>query len=257
MLDTVSESQTVACEPVPLSPRTREILERVGTANIANALLKRGFRNVCLQGVRAICKGLRMVGPAYTLRFIPAREDIDSMESYARADNMHRRAMEECPPDAVLVIDAFGNTRSSSAGDMMALRLKFRGVRGLVTDGGFRDVPGMRAVGLPAYQRQGVQPATPLAMHPVELNGPIGCAGVAIYPGDIIVGDGDGVVAIPRHLVDEVAEDAFEAEEYEEFAAWHIARGHTLLGMFPASPESRAIYDRWVESGRPPLENKA
>ncbi|WP_322061842.1 ribonuclease activity regulator RraA [Paraburkholderia sp. J63] len=243
-------------EPVPLSPKTREILGRVGTANIANALLKRGFRNVCLQGIRPIREGQRMVGPAFTLRFIPAREDLDSLEHYASDDNLHRRAMEDCPEGAVLVIDAFGNTRSSSAGDMMALRLKHRGVRGIVTDGGFRDVPGMLAVGLPAYQREGTQPATPLTMHALELNGPVGCAGVAIYPGDIIVGDSDGLVAIPSHLAEAVALDALESEEYETFAAWHIERGHSLIGMFPASPESRVAYERWLRAGRPPLENQ-
>jgi regulator of RNase E activity RraA len=239
----------------PLTPETKAILGRVGTANIANALLKRGFHNVCLQGIHPVLPKQSMVGPAYTLRFIPAREDVDSLELYARPDNLHRRVMDECPQGAVLVIDAFGNTRSSSAGDMMALRLKHRGATGIVTDGGFRDVPGIIAVGLPAYQRQGTQPATPLTMHPTEANVPIGCAGVAIYPGDIMVGDGDGVVAIPRHLADEVALDALDAEEYEAFAAWHISHGHALIGMFPATPESRRTYERWVKAGAPTLED--
>lgn len=231
------------------------MLARCGTANIANALLRRGFRNVCLQGLRPVGIGQSMVGPAYTLRFIPAREDLDNAEAYARRDNLHRVAMESCPEGAVLVIDAFGNTRSSSAGDMMALRLKCRGVKGIVTDGGFRDMPGILNVGLPAYQREGAQPSTPLTMHPVEVNGPVGCAGVAIYPGDVIVGDADGVVAIPSHLAEEVARDALDAEEYEVFAAWHLENGCSLFDVFPATPQSRSAYERWVEAGRPPLEN--
>jgi regulator of RNase E activity RraA len=238
-----------------LPEATRAKLMRVGTANVANALLKRGFRNVYLLGVQPLAAGQpQMVGPAYTLRFMPSREDLDSMANYARDDNMHRRAIEECPPGAVLVIDAFGNTSAASMGDMMAARLKVRGVAGAITDGGFRDAPAIRETGLPAYQRRSAPPATPIALHPIELDGPVGCAGVAIYPGDVIVGDGEGVVAIPRHLVDEVTDEALDAVEYEEFAAMNIARGRSILGLFPATADSRGEYERWRAAGRPALE---
>jgi len=237
-----------------LSPQTRQALMLASTANIANALLKRGFRNTCMLGLSPLSPDQpRMVGPAYTLRFIPAREDIDSLTNYGSLENKHRVAMEECPAGSVLVIDAFGNTRVSSMGDMMASRLKKRGVAGVVTDGGYRDTSGIKGTGLPAYQRQGASPATPIAMHALELNKPVGCAGVAIYPGDIIVGDADGVVVIPRHLVDEVAEEAGAAEEYEVFAALHIENGRSLMEMFPATPESLKEYERWVKAGRPSL----
>lgn len=238
-----------------LSAATRDKLLQVGTANVANALLKRGFRNVYLLGLNPVCESQgRMVGPAYTLRFMPAREDIDTMANYGKDDNLHRRAVEECPPGHVLVIDTGGCVRSAAAGDLMALRMRQRSVAGVVTDGGFRDTPAVRDTGLPAYQRQPAPPATPIAMHPVELNGPVGCAGVAIYPGDIMVGDAEGVVAIPRHLVDEIADEALDAVEYEHFAAAHITRGRSIFGLFPATEESRREYDKWVAAGRPELE---
>jgi regulator of RNase E activity RraA len=233
---------------------TLQMLARAGTASVANALLRQGLRNTCLGGLAAVSPGQRpMAGPAFTLRFIPAREDIDSMAAYARPDNLHRRAIEECPAGAVLVIDTHGETRASSAGDMMAARLLARGAAGLVTDGGLRDAAGIREVGLPAYQRHDATPATPIHLHPVELNAPIGCAGVAIYPGDIMVGDASGVVAVPASLAEQIAREAWDATQYEVFAALQIAKGRSLLGLFPSTPESLAEYKAWVAAGRPPL----
>jgi len=237
-----------------LKRETRERLAHVATANIANALLQRGYRNVYLLGVHPIApEQPRLVGPAFTLRFIPAREDIDSMYAYGSAENLHRRAIEECPAGAVLVIDSHGVANAASAGDLMAARLKVRAVAGIVTDGGFRDTPAMRKVGLPAYQVRPAPPATPIALHPAELNVPVGCAGVAVYPGDVVVGDAEGLVVIPAHLADQVARDALDAVEYEEFAEAHIARGRTIFGLFPATSESRREYEAWVAAGRPSL----
>lgn len=239
----------------PLDETVRAKLLRVGSANVANVLLRHGFRNVMMLGLGPLAdEQEQLVGPAYTLRFIPAREDIDSMANYAREDNMHRRAIEECPPGAVLVIDAFGSVAASSMGDMMAARLRRRGAAGVVTDGGYRDSAAIRDTGLPCYQQRNAPPATPIALHPVALDEPVGCAGVAVYPGDVLVGDRDGVVVIPRHLVDEVADEALDAVQYEEFAALHIARGRSIFGLFPATPDSRAEYDEWVAAGRPELE---
>ena len=239
----------------PLSKLTRESLAKSGAANISNCLLKRGLRNSFLLGLQPLEPSQPvLVGTAFTLRFIPAREDIDSMALYQRDDSLHRRAIEECPADAVLVMSTGNDTRVSCMGDMMALRLKMRGVAGVVTDGGFRDSPGIRGTGLPCFQRQSSGPATPITLHPVEFNAPIGCAGVAIYPGDILVGDGEGVVAIPRHLADEVAEEAFAAVEYEEFVTAHLRRGRSIFGLFPATSDSKAEYDRWVATGRPSIK---
>lgn len=249
-----SATGTPAGAFTPLSAETRERLARCGAATIANALLKRGLRNVFLLGIAPLSPDqAALVGPAFTVRFIPAREDIDTMAIYARDDSLHRRAIEECPPGAVLLLAPSGDTRASVMGDMMALRLKVRGVAGVVTDGGFRDAPGIRASGLPCFQRESSGPATPIHLRPVSFNEPVGCAGVPVYPGDIVVGDAEGVVAIPRHLADEVAAEAFAAFEYEQFVALHLGRGRSIFGLFPATNESRAEYQAWVAAGRPPL----
>lgn len=235
-----------------LSPATRDKLMRVGTANIANVLLARGFRNVMMRDVRPLSPGqTQLVGPAYTLRFIPAREDLDTISNYSLDDNLHRVAIETCPSGAVLVIDAFGSTDAASMGDMMAARLRARDVAGVITDGGFRDGDGIRATGLPCYQRGAAAPATPIRLHPVAIDEPVGCGGVAVYPGDVLVGDGDGVAVIPGRLVDDIADEALATVEYEEFALDRIRAGRSLFGLFPGTAESREEYGRWVAAGRP------
>ena len=239
---------------VALADETRARLARCGAATLANALLKRGLRNAFLLGLQAVAPGQpALIGPAWTLRFIPAREDKDSMALYAREDSLHRRAIEECPPGAVLVMSTGDDLRASCMGDMMALRLKVRGVAGVVSDGGFRDTPGIVATALPCFQRAPSGPATPIALHPVEFNAPVGCAGVAIYPNDIIVGDAEGVVAIPRHLVEEVAAECENIADFETFVAMHIRAGRSIFGLFPATPQSTQEYQRWVADGRPTL----
>lgn len=235
-----------------LEPEIYEALQLSTTATLANIMLGHGLSNTYLLGLSPLAAGQpKLIGPAYTLRFIPAREDIDSMANYASSDNLHRRAIEECPPGAVLVIDSGRCVRAASAGDVMAARLKKRGVLGMITDGGFRDSQSIRGVGLPAFQQQAAPPATPIALHPIELNGPVGCAGVAIYPGDIIVGDEDGVVAIPAHLVQVVAREALRVSRYEEFVDLNIERGRSIFGLFPSSLESLQEYEHWISSGKP------
>lgn len=240
---------------ISMDPATRSKLLKVGSANVANVLLAKGFRNVMMLGLAPLSPTQgQLVGPAYTLRFIPAREDLDSMVNYGKTENMHRRAIEECPAGSVLVIDAFGSLAASSMGDMMAARLSFRGAAGVVTDGGYRDSAAIKDTGLPCYQQRNAPPATPIALHPISLNEPVGCAGVAVYPGDILVGDSDGVVVIPQHLAQEVADEALAAVEYEEYAAQEISRGRSIFGLFPATEQSRSEYERWVAAGRPEVE---
>lgn len=240
----------------PIGEVTRAHLTRCGAANLSNALFRRGLRNTFLLGLSPVSADQEpLVGPAFTLRFIPAREDIDSMDVYARDDSLHRRAIEECPPGAVLVMATGGDARASAMGDMMALRLRVRGVSGVITDGGFRDSPGIRETGLPCFQRQESGPPTPIALHPVELNAPVGCAGVAVYPGDVIVGNGEGVVAIPRRLADEVAAEVAEEIDYEAFVSFHLQRGRSIFGLFPATAESRGEYEAWLADGRPEAED--
>jgi regulator of RNase E activity RraA len=239
----------------PLVDALREKLRRCDPASLSNALLKRGLRNTFLNGLSPVSLSQpRIVGPAFTLRFIPAREDLDTMKIYERDDSVHRLAIEQCSPGAVLIMATGGDVRSSSMGDMMALRLKVRGVAGVVSDGGFRDTPGIVATGLPCFQKQASGPATPITLHPVELNAPVGCAGVAVYPGDVIVGDTSGVVVVPRELAEAVAAEVDAAGDYETFVAAHLRRGRSIFGLFPATPESRAEYEAWVAEGRPDLE---
>jgi regulator of RNase E activity RraA len=231
---------------VPLSPETRRLLAQIGIPTLANALLKRGLRNQVMQDVHLAVPGVpRMVGEAYTLRFIPAREDIDTMAAYASPQHKQRRAIEECPAGHVLVIDSRGDARAAAAGDLLIGRLKARGCAGIVTDGGYRDMAGVMAVGLPAFQRRPAPPASPIVHHPEDLDVAIGCGGVAVYPRDVIVGDIDGVVVIPAHLADEVAAEAYETMRYEEFAEAMIAAGRSIYGLFPPTPESRQEYDAW------------
>lgn len=236
-------------------PSTIDVLKGVGTPTIANVLLRHGLRRTMMQGVRPLDSDQPpLAGVAYTLRFIPSREDLDSLAQYAEPTNLHRRAIEECPAGAVLVIDANGRTDASSMGDLMARRLRSRGGAGVVTDGGFRDMAGIVDTGLPCFQRAPAAPATPTALHPVALNEPIGCGGVAVYPGDLIVGDRDGVVVVPAHLVGEIATAAHEALQYESFAEQEIDRGRSIFEVFPATPESRVRYEKWVAQGRPGME---
>ena len=233
----------------------RQQLVHAGSATVANLLYRRGLRHTMPHGLRPLCDDQEpLVGPAYTLQFIPAREDLDHMGTYGRQDNLHRRAIEECPVGSVLAIDAGGNTRASSMGDLMATRLRTRGVAGVVTDGGYRDTAGIRATGLPCFQSQPAPPATPIALHPVALQEPIGCGGVAVYPGDVVLGDADGVVIIPAHLVGEIAEEGSRAAAYEEFAELKIRAGHSIFGVFPATEQSTREYEQWVADGRPRRE---
>jgi regulator of RNase E activity RraA len=232
-----------------LKPETRALLEKVSVASLTLGLLKRGLRNQFMYGLTPVAPiSTTMVGPAFTLRFIPAREDIDSLDALRRADNVQRRAFEECPPGSVLVIDAGDGARSGSAGDLMIGRLKVRGGAGVVTNGGFRDLQGVRKVGLAAFQRQPSPPATPVGLHPVDFDVPIGCAGVAVYPGDIIVGDSDGVVVLPAEMADDLAIEAMETTKFDEFAELQINLGRSIIDVFPPTPEMLLEYEGWKKT---------
>lgn len=229
-----------------LDDETRARLLQVSTATLTTCLFKRGFRNVCLQDVHPVGPGQPpMVGEAFTLRMIPAREDLDVLEAYADPDHPQRKAIETCPPGAVLVIDSRGDPRGASAGDILIGRLKVRGVAGIVTDGGFRDSPGIAALGFPAYHRRPSPPTGPIWHHAADIGLPIACGGVAVYPGDVMVGDGEGVVCIPAHLAAEVAAEAVEMTLYETFVEERVRAGDRLPGLYPASEASRAAFAAW------------
>lgn len=234
-----------------LTAENRLKLSKVGISTLTTCLFRKGFRNTYLRGLVPVGPGLpRMVGEAFTLRFIPAREDLDQMATYATTRSVHQRAFEECPPGHVLVIDTHGETEGCTAGNLLVARLKARGAAGVVTDGGFRDTQDVASLGFPAYQACPVPPPSFLRLHAVELNQPIGCARVAVYPGDIVVGDPEGVVVIPAHCADEIATEAYDMTLYEEFAAEKVKQGRSIFGLYPATEASRAEYAAWDGSRR-------
>lgn len=227
-----------------LSDRTRETLGAVSTATLATQLLKRGLRNVALAGPRLVAHSGSMVGEAFTLRYIPAREDLDVLEVFQDYDHPQRRAIETAPPGSVLVMDARGDARAATFGGILATRFARRGGAGIVTDGAVRDWSAVAALDLPVFA-PGPSPATNLVHHhAVDLEVPVACGGVAVYPGDVIVGDADGVVCLPRGLADEVAQAAVEQERLEEFLEAEIQRGAPLRGTYPPDEATLARYER-------------
>ncbi len=229
----------------------REQLRTVNVSTLTTCLFRRGFRSRLIDGVRPINVGAaRMVGEAFTLRFIPAREDIDVMAAYADETHVQRRAMEECPAGNVLVIDAGGDASAASAGDNMLGRLKARGVEGAVTDGGFRDTPDIEKLSFPAFHQRPGPAVASIRFHAADLGLPIGCGGVAVYPGDIVVGDPEGVVVIPRELAGEIADEASEMTTYDEFVSEKVAEGRSLFGLYPATADSRVEFEAWRKRSR-------
>lgn len=225
-------------------------LRSVATSTLANALAARSLRHTVVAGVvpRHVRRetGTSMVGPAYTLRHIPAREDLDLPASLRRPDHPHRVAIEAVPAGAVLVMDCRGRRDAAVLGGILATRLAVRGVEGVVTDGAVRDLLEVADLGLAVYSA-GVSPAPAMVRHhAVEAQVPVGCGEVAVYPGDVIVGDADGVVCIPRHLAADVARDAVEREHLEEFVSSEIRRGVAVPGLYPPGDEARRRYETWA-----------
>jgi regulator of RNase E activity RraA len=222
--------------------RTLELLRQVSTATITTQLLARGLRNTYLQGLVAIGEPARMAGEAFTLRYIPAREDLDTLDVFQDYDHPQRKAVESVGPGQVLVMDCRGHGRAASAGNILATRLLRRGAAGLVTDGTLRDTPEIAELALPAYAR-GASPLTNLAQHhAVDMQVPIGCAEVPVYPGDIMVGDAEGVVCIPRQLAQEVAVAAMAQEDLERFILREVEAGRPLRGTYPPDAETLRRY---------------
>jgi regulator of RNase E activity RraA len=232
---------------------TRRKLAAVSTATLTTVLFKHGFRNAFLQGVRLINPAApRLVGPAYTLRYIPAREDLDRLDAFLDPAHPQRRGIEECPPGAVFVVDSRGDPKAASAGGILLTRLMRRGVAGAVTDGGFRDTPELAAMDWPVYHAAPSAPTNLIRHHAVDLNVPIACGEVPVYPGDIMVGDGEGVACIPAHMADAVAAEAFEQTIVEDFVQERVAAGHSIRGLYPMTdPANRELLAAWrKERGR-------
>ncbi|HEU4518464.1 MAG TPA: ribonuclease activity regulator RraA, partial [Microvirga sp.] len=178
-----------------------------------------------------------MVGEAFTLRYIPAREDLNPLSVFQDRSHPQRKAVEECPPGAVFVIDSRKDPRAASAGSILVARLMRRGVAGVVTDGGFRDSPEIAQLGIPAYHNRPSAPTNLTVHQALDINVPIGCGDAPVWPGDVVVGDGDGVVVIPAHLADEVAAEAVEMTAFEDFVTEEVLKGRSILGLYPATDE--------------------
>lgn len=221
-----------------LKPETRDKLKQVSTATLATALYKRGFRNQMIQGVRPLAPPREsMVGEAFTLRYMPAREDLNKLEVFRDRSHPQRKAVEECPPGAVMVMDSRKDPRAASAGGILVTRLMMRGVAGVVTDGGFRDSAEIASLDIPAYHTRPSAP-TNLTLHQaIDINVPIGCGDAPVFPGDVIVGDADGVIVIPAHLADEIADEATEMTAFEDFVTEQVRGGRSILGLYPATDE--------------------
>jgi regulator of RNase E activity RraA len=235
---------------VALSSDLRNALAKVGTSTLTGVLNRRGLKSMTLFDVWPLRpEQPPMVGIAFTMRFIPSREDMDGPTSKNRS-MIQPQAMEECPPGHVLMIDSRGDSRAASAGDLYIGRLKARGAAGIVTDGGFRDTNGVFKTGLPAYHRRPSSPPSPIVHRPIDLQLPIGCGGVAVYPGDIVVGDRDAVLVIPPDIVEAVAQEAVTAYEYEEWAELEVRNGRSLKGLFPvAGDDAKRDYEAWKKRG--------
>ena len=221
-----------------LSDATRNKLRTVSTATVATALFKRGFRIQMIQDVYPLSPHQPvLVGEAFTLRYIPAREDLNKIEVFRDRGHPQRKAIEDCPPGAVLVMDSRKDARAASAGAILVTRLMQRGAAGVVTDGGLRDSAEIAKLGFPAYHHRPSAP-TNLTLHQaIEINVPIGCGDAPVFPGDIILGDGDGVIVIPAHLTEEIAEEAFEMTAFEDFVAEQVGKGRGIFGLYPATDE--------------------
>jgi regulator of RNase E activity RraA len=225
---------------------TRKKLAAVSTATLTTVLFKRGFRNTFIQGIHRINPAApAMVGPAYTMRYIPAREDLDHLGVFEDRSHPQRKGIEECPSGHVFVIDSRRNPEAASAGGILVTRLWKRGAAGIVTDGGFRDTPEIAALPFPAYHAAASAPTNLIRHHAVDLNVPIACGEVAVYPGDIVVGDGEGVAVIPQHIADAVADEAFEQTAYEDFVQEQVEAGRSIFGIYPPAPEAREEFKRW------------
>ncbi|MFK7805548.1 MAG: ribonuclease activity regulator RraA [Anaerolineae bacterium] len=226
-----------------LTPSAMAKLRQTSTATLTTQLINKGFQNTFLT-LDPLSPDKRMVGYAFTMRYVPVREDLTDTQ-YNNTVNIQRVAVETIGPDEVMVIDARGDVRAASFGHILATRIQARGAAGLVTDGALRDTIGFKELGLPTYIKAPHATTSFVIHHPLEMQVPIGCAGVLIMPGDVIVGDGEGVVAIPAHVAEAVAHDGYEQEVREDFFQQKVAAGSPILGVYPPNEETEAEYKKW------------
>ena len=228
---------------MPLDQNVVATLSKITTATITTLLLKKGLRNVWMRGTRPLNPGQpRLVGPAFTLRFVPAREDLATPESWSKPIST-RAAIEAMPEGCITVVDAMGITDAGIFGDILCARMKKRGVAALVTDGVLRDVAGVKATGLPVWCQGAAAPPSVAGLTFVNWGEPIGCGGVAVFPDDVVVVDDDGAVLIPQALVTDIVAAAPEQERLESWIMGEVEKGAALPGLYPPNAENKARYE--------------
>ena len=238
-----------ATPPLPLAEATRIALESVTTATLTTVLLKKGLRNIWIRGARPLGEAAaqRRAGRAFTLRFVPAREDLATPASWASPIST-RAAIEAMPEGAIAVVDAMGITDAGIFGDILCARMTRRGVAALVSDGVVRDLAGVLGTGLPVWCQGTAAPASVAGLTFVGWQETIGCGGVAVMPNDVIVADGDGAVVIPVALLDEVLDSALEQERLEGWIMREVEAGVPLPGLYPSDAATKARYEAWRTS---------
>jgi regulator of RNase E activity RraA len=237
-------------DPLPLDPEVVRVLSGVTTATLTTVLLKKGLRNVWMRGAKPLqADQPRLVARAFTLRFVPAREDLATPASWG-APISTRAAIEAMPAGCIAVVDAMGVTDAGIFGDILCSRMKMRGVAGLVTDGVIRDLAGVLGTGLPVWCQGTAAPASVAGLTFVGWQEPIGCGGVAVFPNDIVVVDADGAVLIPAALLDEIIPAAVEQERLEGWIMTQVAAGVPLPGLYPPNEETKARYEAWARTVR-------
>ena len=227
----------------PLPDGALDLLRQASTASVTAELFKLGIRHSFMTGVAPLDPDAVMVGVAVTVRYVPAREDLDTFESLANPEHPQRKAVETIGPGEVLVLDARGDVRAAVLGEILVARMKALGAAGVVTDGAVRDAAGIRAVGLPAYVRAAHAAANVTIHHAAEMNAVIGCGGIMVQPGDVLLGDADGVAVIPRHLAGRVAEAAAARDRLEAYVLARISAGESLRGVYPPNEQTLAEYE--------------
>ena len=230
----------------PLAEDTLERLRAVSVATVTMQLLKRGLRHAFIQGARPLNpQHARFAAEAYTLRTIPMREDLSTPEVLADPEYPQRKAIEACPPGQVLVCDSRGEQRAGMLGDILITRLVVRGVAAFVTDGPMRDAAAVAAIAFPTFCTGSAAPASVAAHFAAAVQDPIACGGVAVFPGDVLVGDPDGACVIPRGIADGVARAAGEQEQIEAFILERIRDGAPVPGTYPPNEATLAAFEAW------------
>jgi 2-keto-4-pentenoate hydratase/2-oxohepta-3-ene-1,7-dioic acid hydratase in catechol pathway/regulator of RNase E activity RraA len=241
---TAAKANATSSRPARLSADAEAALRRASTATLTTQLTRRGIQTTFLPGLRPTRPDLRMVGYAHTLRYVAVRSDV--RESLRGEPDAQKRAIETVSPGDVLIMEARGETGAGTIGDILAARVLARGGAGIVTDGAVRDTPAVTRLDIPTYCRAANASSLWSCHIPLDVDVPITCAGVLVMPGDVLVGDAEGVVVLPVALAEEIARDAIEQERREEWALERVTAGESIRGVYPLSPERRGEYEQWL-----------